>query len=115
MLAAIRVRGAIDTGDKVEKTIQTLNLEKRNQCIILNDEDSIKGMLNKAKDYITFGEVSEETVEKLEERKGEEIEPNDTISLSPPTGGFKSTKKQVGQGGALGERDNMNDLIQKMV
>lgn len=115
MLAAVRIRGNLDTDEKVDKTLQTLNLDTRNQCVLLKDKDSIRGMLNQAKDYITFGEVSEDIIKELEERKGEEIEANDTICLSPPSGGFKSTKKQVGQGGALGERDDIDGLIRKMV
>lgn len=115
MIAAIKVRGSIDARQKAKRTIKDLNLEKRNQCVVFEDNESIKGMLNRAKDYITYGEVSQEIIEKLEERKDKEIETGDTVSLAPPTGGFKNTKKQVGQGGSLGERENMDELIRKMV
>lgn len=115
MIAAIRLRGSVDTNGKIESTLESLNLKKRNQCVILEDSGSVRGMLNKVKDYITFGEVTEETVESLKERKGEELEKNDTVKLSPPSGGFEGIKKQVGQGGALGEREEMDDLIEKMV
>ncbi|MBY6294246.1 hypothetical protein GLU60_02560 [Nanohaloarchaea archaeon H01] len=115
MIAAVKVRGSIDARHKAKRTLQDLNLDKKNQCILFEDSDSIRGMLDLAKDYITFGEVSEETIEALEERKGEEIEAGDSVNLSPPSGGFRDTKKQVGQGGSLGERDNMDELVQKMV
>ncbi|MFQ3274897.1 MAG: ribosomal protein L30/L7E [Candidatus Nanohaloarchaea archaeon] len=115
MIAAVKVRGSIDARQKAKRTLQDLNMEKRNQCVVFEDTDSIKGMLNTAKDYITYGEISEEVVEKLEERKGEKLENGDTVNLAPPTGGFRDTKKQVGQGGSLGERENMDEIIQKMV
>jgi len=115
MIAAVRVRGDVDVDVKISTTLQNLKLEDRNQCVVLEDSDSIRGMLRHAKDYITFGEVSEETVEALEERKGEELESGDTVNLTPPSGGFEDTKKQVGQGGTLGKREDMDSLVQKMV
>ncbi|PSH01683.1 MAG: hypothetical protein BRC27_01345 [Nanohaloarchaea archaeon SW_10_44_10] len=115
MIATVKVRGSIDARHKAKRTLKDLNLEKRNQCVVFEDNDSIRGMLETAKDYITYGEISKETLEKLEERKGSEIESGDTVKLTPPTGGFRNTKKQVGQGGSLGKRDNLDELIQKMV
>lgn len=115
MIAAVKVRGSIDARHKAKRTLEDLNMNKRNQCVVFEDSDSIRGMLNRAKDYITYGEISDETLEKLEERKGEELESGDTVNLTPPTGGFKNTKKQVGQGGSLGKRENLDELIQKMV
>ncbi len=115
MIAAIRVRGDVDVRRKTSNTLENLKLEKRNQCVIYKDDESIKGMLNLSKDYITYGKISEETIEKLSERKGEEIKHGDKINLSPPKGGFKDTKKHVNQGGTLGERENMDKIIQKMV
>jgi large subunit ribosomal protein L30 len=115
MIAAVKIRGSIDARHKAKRTLKDLNMHKRNQCVVFKDNDSVRGMLNTAKDYITYGEISEDTLEKLEERKGEELESGDTVNLTPPTGGFKNTKKQVGQGGSLGKRDNLDELIQKMV
>ncbi|MFB6209669.1 MAG: uL30 family ribosomal protein [Candidatus Nanohaloarchaea archaeon] len=114
-IAAIKVRGDIDARKKAKRTLKDLNLDKKNQCIVFEDSESVRGMLNVVKDYITFGEVDEDTVEKLEDRNGEELENGETVELSPPSGGFSDTKKQVGQGGSLGERENMDELIERMV
>ena len=115
MIAAVKVRGSIDARQKTQRTLEDLGLETRHECAVFEDTESIRGMLSIAKDYITFGEVDEETVEKLEERNGGDLEAGNTIRLSPPTGGFRSTKKQVGQGGSLGKRKDMDELVQKMV
>ncbi|QKQ98853.1 hypothetical protein GKQ38_05005 [Candidatus Nanohaloarchaea archaeon] len=115
MIAAIRVRGDVDASDKASATLQNMNLERRNQCVVYEDTDSIRGMLNKAKDYITYGQVSDEALELLEERKGSEIESGDVINLTPPSRGYKDTKRNVNQGGSLGERENLDNLIEKMV
>lgn len=115
MIAAVKVRGSIDARQKTQRTLEDLSLEDRHEVVVFEDSDSIRGMLNIAKDYITFGEISDETVEALEERKGEELESGDTVNLAPPSGGFRDTKKQVGQGGSLGEREDLDELVQKMV
>lgn len=115
MLAAVKIRGDVDAREKVSRTLKDLGLEKKNQVTVYEDSDSVRGMLKVVKDYVTYGEVDEETVERLEERTGEEIENGTTINLSPPSGGFKNTKKNSGQGGSLGERSDIDDLVAKMV
>ncbi|MFB6158227.1 MAG: uL30 family ribosomal protein [Candidatus Nanohalobium sp.] len=109
LLVAVKVRGSIDASESISRTLQTLGLEKKNQARIMEDNESNRGMLRKAKDYIAYGEVDQETVEQLEAETGE------TVTLSPPSGGFKSTKKQRHQGGSLGKRDDMEELLGKML
>lgn len=115
MIAAIRVRGDVDVRQKASRTLDDLSLKTRNQCVVYEDNESVRGMLKVAKDYVAFGEISEETLEKLSDRKGKDLESGDKVKLSPPSGGFKDTKKQVGQGGTLGHREDMDQLVQKMV
>ena len=116
MIAALRIRGDVDVAHNISRTLNDLKLKKRNQIVVFEENDAVLGMMNKAKDFITYGEVSEDTLEALAERAGkDELESGDTVNLHPPTGGFKATKKQVGQGGSLGKRDNLDELIQKMV
>ncbi|MFB6182524.1 MAG: uL30 family ribosomal protein [Candidatus Nanohaloarchaea archaeon] len=115
MIAAIKVRGSLDAPKRVKQNLQNMNLEKKNQLVIYENKESIKGMMNKAKDYITYGEIDEETVEKIEDKKDTELNPGDTVNLTPPSGGYKNTKRNVNQGGSLGKRQNLDQLIQKMV
>ncbi len=115
MIAAIRIRGNRDTPHDIERTMENLNLDKRNQCVIYEDEESIQGMFNKVKDFVTYGEISDEMIEELEDSRDVEVEHGTTVSLAPPTGGFKDTKRNVNQGGALGKRENLDELLQKMV
>lgn len=116
MIAAVRVRGDVDVSHTISRTLQDLKLEKRNQCVIFEENDAVKGMMDKSKDFITYGEISDDTLEALAERAGkDEVEPGDTVSLHPPKGGFRDTKRQVGQGGSLGKRDSLDDLIERMV
>lgn len=115
MLAAVRIRGQVDTNEDIEYTLDNLNLNKKNKVSVFEETPANEGMMNKVKDFITFGEVSEETVEKLEELKGDEVESGDSFSMRPPKKGFRDTRKQVGQGGALGKRDDIDELIERMV
>lgn len=116
MIAAVRVRGKLDVDQSISRTLHDLKLRQVNQVVVFEENDSIQGMLNKAKDYITFGDISDDVLEQLAERAGkEELEHGETVKLSPPTRGYEDTKKQVGQGGTLGKRESMDDLIQNMV
>lgn len=111
MLAAIRVRGQVDVPEKISATLDSLGLRKRNQLVLIQeDNDAHKGMLNKAKDYIAYGEISEELAEELQEKSED-----GAVSLTPPSGGFSDTRKNVADGGALGKRKEMDELVQKML
>ena len=115
MIAAVKVRGDIDAERKVSETFDNLNLESKNQLVLLEDNDPMRGMLKKVKDYVAYGELSEDTVEALEQKKDVELEEGDVVSLSPPSGGYRSTKKNFSEGGALGDRKNLDKLVKKMM
>lgn len=63
--AAVRVRGTVNIKPDIKKTLQLLNLTKVNHCVLLEEKPSIKGMLQVAKDYITWGEVEKDILNKL--------------------------------------------------
>ncbi len=114
MIAAVKVRGNVDVPQPVKDTMTNLGLKNRNEIRLYEDTESVRGMLNKAKDYIAYGEISEESVELLEERY-DGVEVGNTISAKPPRKGFKNTRRNVNQGGSLGNHGEINDLIQRMV
>ena len=68
--AAIRVRGVINVKPDIKKTLQLLCLTRVNHCVLIDDSKATKGMLQIAKDYITWGEVSEDMITKLLEQRG---------------------------------------------
>lgn len=63
--AVIRVRGHRKINKDIEDTMCMLRLTRVNHCVIIPENDSTKGMLQKAKDFITWGEVSEETLARM--------------------------------------------------
>ena len=63
--AVIRVRGQPDVNDDIEYTMKLLGINKVNHCAIVPENAVTKGMLQKIKDYTTYGEINEETLAKL--------------------------------------------------
>jgi large subunit ribosomal protein L30 len=68
--AAIRVRGTVNVNPNVKKTLELLNLTKSNHCVIIEEKPITKGMLNVAKDYITWGEIEKDVLSKLINSRG---------------------------------------------
>lgn len=68
--AIVRIRGKNKIFGKIEDTMKMLKLYDKNSCIIVNCSDSMIGMIHKIKDYVTWGEVSEETIKILLEKRG---------------------------------------------
>jgi len=68
--AAIRIRGHVNVHPKIKKTLELLNLTRANHCVLLPENKSMKGMLQIAKDYVTWGEVTDETITDLLKKRG---------------------------------------------
>lgn len=68
--AIIRVRGHSGVNKDIEDTMIMMRLTRINHCVVLPENDSIKGMLNKTKDYVTYGEISEETLARMIKFRG---------------------------------------------
>ncbi|MFQ6053489.1 MAG: 50S ribosomal protein L30 [Candidatus Bathyarchaeia archaeon] len=69
-LLAIRIRGGVNASTRVEDTLRMLRMERNNTATLLDDRPDYLGMLQKAKDYITWGEPTVETIRLLLERRG---------------------------------------------
>ncbi len=133
-IAVVKVRGSIGVPQKVRETMQMIGLDRVNHCAIIDDRKNYLGMLQKAKDYITWGEPSPDALRLLLRKRGRisdelvakatkyktldefigafmkfEAELSDlgigkTFRLSPPRKGYASTKKQFAKNGSLGNR-----------
>ncbi len=139
MFAVVRIRGEIGIRPAIKSTLKMLKLTRVNQCVLIPDTPSMKGMLVNAKDYITWGEVSQETVTKLlakrvkkEGKKLSEKEVKDAsasvlesglkksglnpiLRLSPPSGGYKATKMHFPKGDLGYRGEEINKLLEKMI
>jgi large subunit ribosomal protein L30 len=115
-IAVVRIRGSVKLKKKLKDTLNMLNLYKQNYCVILEDSPSIRGMLKKIQSYITWGEIDDETLNLLKEKRQEKDK--SFYRLHPPIKGFerKGIKLPFKVGGALGDRkEKINDLIKRMI
>lgn len=69
-IAVVRVRGRVNVNKKIEGTMEFLHLKYKNNCNVVDDTPNYRGMLQKAKDYITFGEIEKETFRELLIKRG---------------------------------------------
>jgi large subunit ribosomal protein L30 len=62
---AIRVRGAPEMKRSIEDTLKMLRMHKLHHGVLLWGDQSYRGMLQKCKDYIAYGEIDEKTLVRL--------------------------------------------------
>lgn len=156
MLAVIRVRGSVGVKKEFKDTMKMLRLKSVNSCVVVPDNPSYRGMIQKVKDYTTFGEITfdvflamlkkrgrlqgdkrltEKAVKemgydnighlatdifegkinfkKLGGRKLRGLKP--VFRLTPPSGGFKSTKTHYPKGDLGYRGEAINELLKKMI
>jgi large subunit ribosomal protein L30 len=139
-VAVILVRGLVGVRAGIKDTLLLMRLTRKNNCVVLENNAITRGMLQKVKDYVTWGEIDDATYTKLIKERGEEYKGRTQdskgkytynrfieldgknykkmIKLNPPKKGFgrKGIKVPFSMGGALGKRGvKINDLIERML
>lgn len=130
LIAVVRVRGRVKVRQDIQETLDRLHLKKPNNCIVIKASDAYMGMIKKANDYIAYGEINKEVLEKLAKKKGIQLNAADfsdvnkaaevkghfPIKLHPPRKGYREIKHNYKVGGALGYMgSDINKLILKMI
>ena len=70
MYLVIRVRGTTGVIQNIADTLDMLRLNRISHAVLVDESPSYKGMLQKAKDYITWGEVDAEFVSAMIAKRG---------------------------------------------
>ncbi len=145
-IAIVRVRGIKDVSNpKIKSTLESLGLSKLNSCAVV-EKDAIpySGMIQRIKDYVAWGPVSDGMVESMVLKRAEvgnkkakdvlkeaELKKlaksfsfgseelnasnvNKVIRLRPPSKGYRSIKLSYPKGD-LGKRDDMDSLLKRMI
>lgn len=135
LLAVVRVRGRVNVRQAIAETLDRLNLRRVNNLVLINGSNAAyAGMLKKCKDYVTFGEISKDTLTKLLEAKGGKQDEASVAALlsgeksvkqlgiempfgmHPPRKGYEGIKRPYRAGGSLGNRgEEINKLITRML
>jgi len=69
-LGVVRIRGDINVHPDIKKTFKLSRLYKKNTCVIFATKKEHLGMLDKIKDYATWGELNDETMHLLLTKRG---------------------------------------------
>ena len=69
-LVAVRVRGASDISQEIKDTLKMLRLTRNCHATLIDDRPSYTGMLHKAQNCVTWGEISKENVALLLKERG---------------------------------------------
>ena len=64
-IVAVRIRGVVRGSREARDTLAMLHLTRNNYATILDDRPSFIGMLREAHNFVTWGEISKETLAML--------------------------------------------------
>ncbi|MGC8935865.1 MAG: 50S ribosomal protein L30 [Candidatus Methanomethylicaceae archaeon] len=70
MFLAIRIRGITGVSPEMLDVLNRLNIPKKHNASLIPDTPSMLGMLRKASDYITWGEITKESLIALLKKRG---------------------------------------------
>ena len=73
-LAVVLVRGLVGLEQSQKDTLQMLRLNRKNFCVVVDNTPVMMGMIKKVKDFITWGEINDDTYKQLVEKRGEEYQ-----------------------------------------
>lgn len=117
MIAVIRIRGQVGLKKAVNETLYRLRIRRKYACVVFDKPNEAQlGMIKAMRNFVAYGEITEETHKKLVEVRGQkDVEGNlkPFFRLHPPRGGAK-TKVHYPLG-ILGENKEMDKLIGRML
>lgn len=65
MIAIVRVRGLVKVRKDIRDTMDILRLKSVNNCVVITDNPVYRGMIQKIKDYVTWGEIEKDVFKKM--------------------------------------------------
>ncbi len=75
--AVVRIRGTVNIGGEIKVTLKMLRLNRVNHCILISETPEYKGMLQKVKDYVTWGEIDGTILKEIIKARGKLVGDND--------------------------------------
>ena len=99
----IRVRSDRGVTKKIRDTMSMLNLTRVNHAVLIPKTPSYDGMLQKVKDYVTWGEVDADTIGSLIKERGRMIGDKPVTDSEVKSFSDHSTIKSLSKAIATGE------------
>lgn len=139
--AVVRIRGTVGVRDDLQGAMENMKLKRKHNCVLVKDDETGRGMLQKVKDFTAFGDVDEATMKKLIVSRGETLDgkkisekeadkivkglsdgkrPKELgikaiFRLSPPKKGYKSTRLPFPRGDLGNRKEKMAELLERMI
>ena len=66
----VKVRGTIRAIREARETLEMLHLKRTNHAVLIDSRPSYRGMLYRVQNYVTWGEVTKQTIELLLKKRG---------------------------------------------
>ena len=141
MFAVIRIRGSVNVARSIEDTLKMLRLTRVNHCVLIPDTPDYRGMLQKVKSYVTWGEITPQTLEGLVAKRGrlaqdervkdkdakevakkiiksnsvKDVDIKPVFRLSPPSKGYRSIRTDFPKGDLGNRKEKINELLKRMI
>lgn len=138
MILVIRISGMVEIPQSVQETLYRMRLRQKYAAILMHDGPETRKLLEKVRNFVAYGEISEKTLEQLLTVRGERIDGKKVdapkivaelpkkgleelgmkpfFRLHPPRRGIDS-KKHFGLGkGVLGDhKEHIAKLVERML
>lgn len=141
MKIVIRITGEVGLSKDIKETLSRLRLRRKYSCVVFpNISKQQEGMILAVKEYVAYGEIEKELLEKLIEARGKPIDKKKKLDskkiveelikgkkyqelnlkpffrLHPARGGIKSKKHFGKEKGVLGNHGKeINKLLERML
>ena len=135
MIAVLRIVGQAGIRTDVEETLKRLCMHRKLVCTFVNQDDAKFKMVYSIRDFIAYGEISDELAQKIIESRGQTLDGKPVkdaakvleqikkgewkikkfFRMHPPRGGFKKTTKLASPKGILGHNKEISKLLERML
>lgn len=72
-IAIVLVRGMIGMHPDVRKTLDLLRIKQKHVCVVIDDNAVSRGMVQRLKDYATYGTIDEASFKEILDARGEVV------------------------------------------
>jgi len=73
VIVAVKIRGEVSAQREARETLALLHLQHTNHAVMIDNRPAFLGMLQRAHNYITWGEASKETIALMLKERGKII------------------------------------------
>jgi large subunit ribosomal protein L30 len=138
MILVIRISGLVDVSSDVNETLFRMRLRKKYTAVILKDTEHNKKLLQKVRNYVSFGKITKEDLTMLLEKRAQLVDKKKKLDikkvlegidkhdlsdlgvkpffrLHPPRKGIDSKLHFGVRKGVLGENAKIAELMRRML